>query len=351
MTRKLKTAPTSAVRRGANNFDASRLVLGAVAAGVGISAAVMPATGQTVEPAATPASSAIQTAASIPDLSGMWGHPYLWPSFVSPLSGPGPLVNKSRRRQTFGTDGPLAPGTDVLVSNNNQLVADYSNPILKPRAAEAVKKHGESELSGAGTPTPGNQCWPQPLPYIFWNFGVLLLQQADKITIVYDEDHEVRHVRLNEPHPAQVTPSWYGDSVGHYEGDTLVIDTVGIKAERPFAMVDTFGTPYTQALHVVERYRLLDYEAAKEGQERAAKELWRIPGPAEGWAPDPNYRGKGLQLNFTIVDDGVFTMPWSATVTYRRPLAAEWPENVCAENTQWHPGTYSAVPVAEKPDF
>ncbi len=351
MTRKLKTAPASAVRRGANNFDASRVVMGAVAAGVGISAAVIPGTGQTVEPAATSAGSGIQMAASIPDLSGMWGHPFLWPSFVSPLSGPGPLVNKSRRRQTFGADGPLAPGTDVFVSNNNQLVADYSNPILKPSAAEAVKKHGESELSGAGTPTPGNQCWPQPLPYIFWNFGVLMLQQADKITIVYDEDHEVRHVRLNQPHPAQVTPSWYGDSVGHYEGDTLVIDTVGIKAERPFAMVDTFGTPYTQALHVVERYRLLDYEAAKEGQERAVKEVWRIPGPAEGWAPDPNYRGKGLQLNFTIVDDGVFTMPWSATVTYRRPLATEWPENVCAENTQWHPGTYAAVPVAEKPDF
>jgi hypothetical protein len=39
-------------------------------------------------------------------------------------------------------------------------------------------------------------------------------------------------------HPAQVTPSWYGDSVGHYEGDTLVVDTVGVKTDRPFAMID-----------------------------------------------------------------------------------------------------------------
>ena len=53
--------------------------------------------------------------------------------------------------------------------------------------------------------------------------------------------------------------SWYGDSVGHYEGDTLVIDTVGIKI-GPFAMVDMYGTPYSEALHVVERYQLLDYE-------------------------------------------------------------------------------------------
>ena len=64
----------------------------------------------------------------------------------------------------------------------------------------------------------------------------------------------------------------YGDSVGRYEGDTLVIDTVGVRTDRLFAMIDMFGTPYTEALHVVERYRLLDYEAAKEGLERGAKE-------------------------------------------------------------------------------
>ena len=143
MTHELKTAHPGAVRRGTNTFDASRLLRGAVAAGVVISAAVMPATGQTVEPAATPAGSGTQTAASIPDLSGVWGHPYLWPSFESPLSGPGPLVNKSHRRQTFGADGPLPAGTNAFVSNNNELVADYTNPILKPKAAEVVKKHGE----------------------------------------------------------------------------------------------------------------------------------------------------------------------------------------------------------------
>lgn len=64
-----------------------------------------------------------------------------------------------------------------------------------------------------------------------------MFQQPDKITIVYAWDNEVRRVRMNQPHPARVTPSWYGDSVGYYEGDTLVIDTVGIKADRPFAMV------------------------------------------------------------------------------------------------------------------
>jgi hypothetical protein len=64
-------------------------------------------------------------------------------------------------------------------------------------------------------------------------------------------------------------PSLYGDSVGHYERDTLVIDTVGVRTDRPFAMVDMYSTPFTEKLHVVERYRLLDYEDAKEGLAKA----------------------------------------------------------------------------------
>jgi hypothetical protein len=67
---------------------------------------------------------------------------------------------------------------------------------------------------------------------------------------------DVRRVWLNESHPQPLTPSLYGDSVGHYEGDTLVIDTVGVRTDRPYAMIDLFGTPYTKSLHIVERYRL-----------------------------------------------------------------------------------------------
>src|ERR1700676_3585395 len=98
---------------------------------------------------------------------------------------------------------------------------------------------------------------------------------------------------MNEPHPAHVTRSWYGDSVGHYEGGTLIIDTVRIKV-GPFAMVDWYGTPHTEALHVVERYRLLDYAAAKEGFERDAKENQVAQG-----IRDATYRGKYLQVQFT----------------------------------------------------
>ena len=214
--------------------------------------AAMPALGQ------TPANSGTQPAASIPDFSGIWSHPY-FPGIEPPASGPGPVTNRLR----------LPSGQ----SDPDHLVGDYTNPVLKPAAAEVVRKHGEMEVSGVGAPTPSNQCWPEPVPYIFWNWRMQMLQQADKITILYWYDHEVRHVRMNQPHPARVTPSWYGDSVGHYEGDTLVIDTVGIRV-GPFAMVDMYGTPHTEALHVVERYRLLDYEAGKKSWNEPQRKIF-----------------------------------------------------------------------------
>ena len=295
---------------------------------VTLAAAATPAVGQKVAIAASAAST--QEAASIPDLSGIWWHPSL-PGFEPPVSGPGPVTNMSRRRG---------------VSNYDQLVGDYTNPILKPETAEVVKKFGELSLKGVTFPSPANQCWPEPVPYIYKNFATQIFQHPDRITIIYEQDHEVRHVRLNQPHPAHVTPSWYGDSVAHYEGDTLVIDTVGTRTDRPFAMIDLYGTPYSEKLHVVERYRLLDYEDAKEGLERDAKENQRPP-----VGIDRNYRGKHLQLQFTVEDPGVFTMPWTATITYGRG-SNDWPETVCAENIrEYYNNKDSDVPRADKPDF
>ena len=101
----------------------------------------------------------------------------------------------------------------------------------------------------------------------------------------------------------------------------------------------------------MERYRLLDYEAAKEGLKRDAKEY--VPIPNTFMQRDPNYRGKYLQLLFTVDDHGVFTMPWSATITYGRPLG-DWEGHVCAEgtpNTHYFLPEQAAYPTANKPDF
>ena len=282
--------------------------------------------------AATPTRSDAQSPAPVPDFSGVWRHGSL-PWLIPPASGPGPVTNRSRRK-------------DTGQSNYGELVGDYTNPILQPWASEVVKKKGELSLAGVTYPSASNQCWPEPVPFIFKNFGMMMLQRPQEVMILYDEGPDVRHVRMNQAHPAKPTPSWYGDSVGHYEGDTLVIDTVGTRTDRPFPMLDLYGTPYTKALHVVERYRLIDYEAAQEGLQRDAKENQRVPGDL-----DPAYRGKFLQVTFTVEDEGVFTMPWTATITYR-PARDPWQETICAENThEYYYNKESEVPTAAKADF
>ena len=293
--------------------------------------AAMPAFGQTGAPPVGPRTGHTQSTA-IPNFSGMWAHPFLT-GFEPPRSGPGPVLNTSRR-----PDG---------VANFQQLIGDYKNPILKPMAADAVKKHGEITLAGKGYPTPSNQCWPGGVPYVFWDFIVLILQQPDRITMVYRHGNEIRRVRMDAPHAADVKRSWYGDSVGHYEGDTLVIDTVGMKT-GPFAMVDMYGTPATEKLHVVERYRLVDYDEAKGAIERNLKENSRASG---GAVYDPNYHGKMLQLHFTVEDENVFTTLWTGTITYW-PHLAGWTELICAENlNEYYAGKQSAAPKADNPDF
>jgi hypothetical protein len=281
---------------------------------------------------------ASQSTRPIPDLSGMWAHVSCC-GFEPPLSGAGPVTNRSRRT---GAGDPY------------QYIGDYTNPILKPEAAKTVKTFGEIEASGVPAPSPSQYCWPGGVPFVIWNIGMQLIQQPDQVIIVYSNDHEVRHVRLNASHPAHVTSSWYGDSIGHYEGDTLVIDTVGVKA-GPYAMVDWYGTPHTDALHVVERYRLLDYAKTIEAEERALRETQRLEFSDAGFSRDPNYKGKGLQLEFTVEDEGVFTMPWTATMTYRRPLTplGEWPEMVCADNPngKFYGKEIATIPTADKPDF
>ena len=299
--------------------------------------AVLPAFGQDAAPPARLAETDARSAATIPDFSGVWAHPY-FPGFEPPAAGPGPILNKSR----------LPNG----VGNASRFVGDYTSPILKPQAAEAVKRHGEISLAGGAYPTPSNQCWPSGVPYIFFQHGLQMLQLPGRVVLLYLRNHEFRVVRLNQPHPAELTPSWYGDSVGHYEDDALVIDTVGVKTDRPFAMLDMYGTPFSAALHITERYRLIDYADAKPAIERNGKENIRFGPDIQSLVFDPSYRGKHLQLAFTVDDDGVFTTPWTATITYSIPLGS-WEEHVCAESRlgYFSSGKEAAVPTAAKPDF
>ena len=269
-------------------------------------------------------------AISVPDLSGFWGRNSL--AYEAPSTGFGPVENASR----------LPSGA----RDRRMLVGDHTSPILRPQAAQTVKRFGEISRSGKAFPDPQTQCWPQSPPYILRAQATQIIQQRHQILVLYEQDHQYRRIVLNERHPSRVTPSWYGHSIGHFEGDTLVVDTVGVRV-GPFSMIDRLGTPYSESLHLVERFRLIDRETAEAVMARNEWENGRL----ENSTADPNDRGKTLQIQFTVEDPVTFTVPWSASVTYRRNIDP-WSELVCAENLRnYGVAPDPMVPVAEKLDF
>ena len=135
-----------------------------------VTALASPALGQTTGGvlAANPTSPGT---ASVPDFSGVWRHGSL-PWFIPPASGPGPVTNRSRR-------------ADNGTSNYAQLVGDHTNPILQPWAADVVKNKGDLSLAGVTYPNPGNQCWPEPVPFLFKHMAMQMLQLPDRIVMMF----------------------------------------------------------------------------------------------------------------------------------------------------------------------
>jgi hypothetical protein len=239
---------------------------------------------------------------AVPDFSGPWMRTGNAFDFAAPPAGtaPGPLVNTSGDR--------LVP------------VGNYDSPILKPWAATEVKKHGDILLGGKLALDAHTSCTPMGLPYVLQvRDNVWFLQTTDSITIVYQNGSQRRLVHLNAQHSAHPAPSWFGESVGHYEGDTLVVDTIGI-AVHEFSAIDRFGTPHTDAMHVIERYRVDDSR-------------------------------KTMRVDFTVDDSGTFNMPWHASVLYG--TGVERPgEYVCAENNNnYFHEEEIPIPQSDKPDF
>jgi hypothetical protein len=195
-------------------------------------------------------------------------------------------------------------------------IADLTNPNLKPWVKERMKKDNEEVLSGKIAFTARSSCMPAGVPG-FLTYPVrpvYFVQTPEEVLIIYSGDQQVRRVYLDVPHSANPKPSWYGESVGHYEGDTLVIDTIGMN-DKTF--VDNYRTPHTEKLHVMERWKQVD-------------------------------DGKMLEVNIRVEDPDTFNEPWSAIKRYRR-VHEPMLEEVCAENNR--PLFDYHIPTANRPDF
>jgi len=254
--------------------------------------------------------------------------------FIAPASGPGPVQQDPAH--------PYVSNDEFRVTGRQptQHLADLNNPILQPWTRDVVRKRNELVLAGKLVPSPTASCWPKGVTGFLLSpmtQPMFFIQGSNEVVMILTSFNDVRHVHLADRHSVNVKPSWYGESIGHYEQDALVVDTIGLDDRTP---VDGFGTPHTKELHVIERFHLVE-------------------------------DGKVLEVNIHVEDPGAFTMPWDASQRFRQyeaavakvPVerllqlasAAEGPlvEMSCADNpNSFFPGT-NALPLPQTvtPDF
>ncbi len=245
--------------------------------------------------------------------------------FLPPKSGLGPV--KDDPAHPYRPNG--APGGGTF------RVADLSHPALMPWVRDALKTINDQVMSGKPLYSVANSCRPAGVPNMLLVRATpfFFVQTPKEVWLIWQNDHMVRRVFLNQEHSKNLKPSWFGESVGHYEnGDTLVVDTIGMNAQTT---VDNYHTPHTEKLHVVERFHRI---------------------------------GTTLEVEVTIEDPGAFTQPWHALQKYGRVdfksrrtpelgnIAADaepfLSEEICAE-TAVQPVDIGMPPVprADKPDF
>ncbi len=251
-------------------------------------------------------------------------------TFLPPLSGPGPVMEDPAHK---GADNDAFRATGAQPTFP---IADLSNPVLQPWVREKLKEHNDKVLAGKPAYPTRAYCLPMGVPGFLLDpiMPIYIVQSRKIVTMTYQADAQVRRIYIANKHSAKVKPSWYGESIGRYEGDTLVVDTIGLNTKT---MIDDFDTPHTEQLHVVERFRLKDM-------------------------------GMTLEVNIRVEDRGAFTTPWSAIQRYKRvePGVAEnqdpfnevlsstaagpMLEASCAENPRAGETDFP-IPHADRPDF
>ena len=170
-------------------------------------------------------------------------------------------------------------------------------PVLKPGAEKfkVVRGPNDSGLT--------SDCMPLGVPGSFnVPYPFQIVQASNTVVIFYEYPNTFRIIPSDgRPHPADPDPTWMGNSVGHWEGDTLVVDSIGFNEKT-----EVSGYHHTEALHVVERFRRIDFGA--------------------------------LQYEATIEDPNVFVGPWTETRNFAlRPELEKIDEFVCENNRDYKP--------------
>jgi len=234
-----------------------------------------------------------------------------------PGSGHGPIRNNNAYPFVSNAEANRTGGQPTSRITNSK------DPILKPWAQEQIQRTNEEILSGK-RPVPftaQSRCWPGGVPgQLLYPFEpVYFVQTPKEVWMIWQRDHVVRRIFLDRPHSNNVKPSWFGESVGHYEnGDTLVVDTIGLSTNKSY--IDNFRTPHSEKEHVVERFTI-------------------------------GADGRSMTAVARVEDPDAYNAPITMTQTWFKtnlPMI----ETICSENNEdfFHQNLF-AIPEATKADF
>jgi hypothetical protein len=174
-------------------------------------------------------------------------------------------------------------------------------PPLTPFGRQEWDKRVKAEADGAPMADASTYCWPHGTPRVMNSpYPVQFIHSPGKITIIHEVAHNVRHIYMDEAMPEKVPTTFLGHSVGHWEGDTLVIETKGMD---PRTWIDEEGIIHSDQLYVVERIRKIE-------------------------------NGETLENEVTMTDPVFFTRPWVKRITYTWRPDIRIAEYVCEENNR-----------------
>jgi hypothetical protein len=222
-----------------------------------------------------PESAKTQTAASRKDLTGVW--------------------RRSRRAPDKARKYTIYELIFTLTGERPPMT-----PWAEAKFKAAKPNVGPNAVTLAETNDPITNCFPPGVPRIYLIRGepVEIMQTPGKVVMLYEYDHFVREVYTDgRQHPKDLNSTWMGDSIGKWEGDTLVVDSVGFNDKT---WLDNDGHPHTEDLHVVERVRRASHDT--------------------------------LAIDVTIDDPKAYTKSWGGHMIFE--LKPDWNlgEMVCEDN-------------------
>jgi len=306
-----KFAPNANLTRGPSGTLVRWAMIAALGASVAIYAVGAPAVAQ------APAQERGTAKARIPDFASArfaWlalGVDWLDPP---PGLGRGPIRPDPAHPYHGNRDGP---------GQVTPHIGNTKDPVLKPWAAKQMQDSNDEVLSGKhGLPFSAQSfCYPGGVPEQLLTPAqpFYFIQTPSVVWMIWESDHMVRRIYLTDTHSETVTPSWFGESIGHYEnGDTLVVDTIGLATHMSF--LDWFRTPHSEKEHVVERFKL-------------------------------SADGMTLEALVKVEDPDTFNEPLYMMRRWRK-VPNQLLEMVCAENNGDHFGkNLFPIPQADTPDF